>query len=68
MAAKFGVFVDEGHSRLPALYWLPKLHKRPFKSKKEGKVQESIQSSTTPISRVLLLILVHVHLPSCLLF
>ena len=26
MAAKFGVFVDEDHSRLPVLYWLPKLH------------------------------------------
>ena len=30
MAAKFGVFVDEDHSKLPMLYWLPKLHKRPF--------------------------------------
>ena len=27
MAAKFGVFVDEDHSKLPKLYWLPKLHK-----------------------------------------
>ena len=26
MAAKFGVFVDEDHSKLPTLYWLPKLH------------------------------------------
>ena len=32
MAAKFGVFVDEDHSKLPTLYWLPKLHKRPYKS------------------------------------
>ena len=32
MAAKFGVFVDEDHSKLPTLYWLPKLHKRPNKS------------------------------------
>ena len=31
MAAKFGLFVDEDHSRLPTLYWLPKLHKRPYK-------------------------------------
>ena len=30
MAAKFGLFVDEDHSKLPRLYWLPKLHKRPF--------------------------------------
>ena len=33
MAAKFGLFVDEDHSKLPALYWLPKLHKRPYKSR-----------------------------------
>ena len=32
MAAKFGLFVDEGHSKLPTLYWLPKLHKRPYNS------------------------------------
>ena len=28
MAAKFGLFVDEDHSKFPTLYWLPKLHKR----------------------------------------
>ena len=33
MAAKFGVLVDEDHSKLPSLYWLPKLHKRPYKSR-----------------------------------
>ena len=32
MAAKCWVFVDEDHSKLPTLYWLPKLHKRPYKS------------------------------------
>ena len=26
------LFVDEDHSKLPTLYWLPKLHKRPYKS------------------------------------
>ena len=26
-----GLFVDEDHSKLPTLYWLPKLHKRPYK-------------------------------------
>ena len=31
MAAEFGVFVDEDHSKLHTLYWLPKLHKRPYK-------------------------------------
>ena len=33
MAAKFGLFVDEDHSKLPTLYWLPKLHKRLYKSR-----------------------------------
>ena len=33
MAAKFGVCVDEDHSKLPTLYWLPTLHKRPYKSR-----------------------------------
>ena len=33
MAAKFGVCVDEDHSKLPTIYWLPKLHKRPYKSR-----------------------------------
>ena len=27
IAAKFGVFVDEDHSKLHTLYWSPKLHK-----------------------------------------
>ena len=31
MAAKFVLFVDEDHSKLSSLYWLPKLHKRPNK-------------------------------------
>ena len=33
LAAKFGLFVDEDHSMLPTLCWLPKLHKRPYKSR-----------------------------------
>ena len=33
MAAKVGVFVDEDHSKLPMLYWLPILHKRSYKSR-----------------------------------
>ena len=33
MAAKFGLFVDEDHSKLPTLYWSPKLRKRPYKSR-----------------------------------
>ena len=33
IAAKFGVFVDEGQSKHTTLYWLPKLHKRSCKSR-----------------------------------
>ena len=32
-AATFGVFVDEDHSKVLTLYWLSKLHKRPYKSR-----------------------------------
>ena len=30
MAAKFGVFVDEDHIKLPTLYWVPQRHNRPY--------------------------------------
>ena len=30
MAAMFELFADEDHSKLPTLYWLPKLHNWPF--------------------------------------
>ena len=33
MAAKFGLFIDEDHSKLPTLYWSHKLHKQPYKSR-----------------------------------
>ena len=33
IAAKFGVLVGEDHSKLPKLCCLPKLHKRPSKSR-----------------------------------
>ena len=33
MTTKFGLFVDEDHSKLPTIYWLSKLHKRPYKSR-----------------------------------
>ena len=33
MATKFGLFIDEDHSKLPTLYWLPKLHKQSYKSR-----------------------------------
>ena len=50
MAAKFGVFVDEDHSRLPTIYWLPKLHKWPYKSRF---ISYSISCTTTDLSILL---------------
>ena len=32
-ATRFGVGVDEDQERLPTFYWLPKLHKQPYKSR-----------------------------------
>ena len=50
MAAKFGVFVDEDHRKLPTLFWLPKLHKCPNKSRF---VANSNSCSTTELSILL---------------
>ena len=50
MAAKFGLFVDEDHSRLPTLYWLPKLHKRPYKTRF---IANSSACTTTELSILL---------------
>ena len=50
MAAKFGVFVDENHSKLPTLYLLPKLHKIPYKSRF---IAISSSCTTTELSIIL---------------
>ena len=50
MAAKFGLSVDEDHSKLPTLYWLPTLHKRPYKSRF---ISNSSKSTTTELSILL---------------
>ena len=50
MPAKFGLFVDEDHSKLPTLYWLPKLHKRPYKSRF---IANSSACTTTELSILL---------------
>ena len=50
MAAKFGLFVYEDHSKLPTLYWLPKLHKRPYKSRF---IANSSACTTTELSILL---------------
>ena len=50
MAAKFGLFDDEDHSKLPTLYWLPKLHKRSYKSRF---IANSSACTTTELSIIL---------------
>ena len=50
MAAKFRLFVDEDHSKLPRLYWLTKLHKRPYKSRF---IANSSACTTTELSVLL---------------
>ena len=50
MSAKVGLFVDEDHSKLPTLYWLPKLHKRPYKSRF---IANSSACTTTELSMFL---------------
>ena len=46
----FRLFVDEDHSKLPTLYWLPKLHKRPYKSRF---IANSSACTTTELSSLL---------------
>ena len=50
MAAKFGLFVDEDNSKLPTFYWLPKLHKGPYKSRF---IANSSACTTTELSILL---------------
>ena len=50
MAVKFELFVGEDHSKLPALYWLPKLHKPQYKSRF---IANSSACTTTELSILL---------------
>ena len=42
--------IDEDHIKLPTLYWLPKLHKRPYKSRFTA---NSSSCTTTELSIIL---------------
>ena len=44
------MFVDEDHSKIPTIYWLPKLHKRPYKSRF---IANSSSCSSTELSILL---------------
>ena len=48
--AKFAMSIKEKQDRLPTLYWLPKLHKRPYKARF---IANSSSCTTTVLSKLL---------------
>ena len=50
LALKFSVCVKERQDRLPTMYWLPKLHKRPYKARSTA---NSSSCFTTELSKFL---------------
>ena len=50
LALKFSVCVKERQDRLPTMYWLPKLHKTPYKARI---IANSSSCTTTELSRLL---------------
>ena len=50
LALKFSVCVRERQDRLPTMYWLPKLHKRPYKARF---IANSSSCTTTDLSKLL---------------
>ena len=48
--AKFALSIKEKQDRLPTLYWLPKLHKRPYKARF---IANSSSCTTTVLSKLL---------------
>ena len=49
-ATKFDVSIKEGPERLPTIYWLPKLHKRPYRARF---IAKSSSCTTTELSKLL---------------
>ena len=49
-ATRFGVSVDEDQEGLPTFYWLPKLHKQPYKSRI---ISNSSSCTATELSKLL---------------
>ena len=48
LPVKFSVCVNEGQDKLPTMYWLPKLHKRPYKARF---IANSSSCTTTELSK-----------------
>ena len=51
LPVKFSVCVNEGRDKLPTMYWLPKLHKRPYKARSctTTELSKSLTSCLTAI-------------------
>ena len=50
IVTKFAVGITESQEKLPTFYWLPKLHKRPYKARF---IANSSSCTTTSLSKVL---------------
>ena len=50
LPVKFSVCVNEGQDKLPTMYWLPKLDKRPYKARF---IANSSSCTTTELSKLL---------------
>ena len=50
ITTKFNVSITESQERLPTFYWLPKLHKKPYKARF---IANSSSCTTTSLSKVL---------------
>ena len=50
LPVKFSVCDNEGQDKLPTMYWLPKLHKRPYKARF---IANSSSCTTTELSKLL---------------
>ena len=50
LPVKFSFCVNEGQDKLPTMYWLPKLHKRPYKARF---IANSSSCTTTELSKLL---------------
>ena len=50
LPVKFSVCVNEGQDKLHTMYWLPKLHKRPYKARF---IANSSSCTTTELSKLL---------------
>ena len=50
LPVKFSVCVNEGQDKFPTMYWLPKIHKRPYKARF---IANSSSCTTTELSKLL---------------